>query len=473
MRAARLLPVLLLLTAAPALAQESPLPPDVAAEHPQGKWKIRTAELYRYLARYKGATPSINPALQDYVKARLVEAEARKRGIRVTEEEITEWIEKIDRLQRSEKGVGLEKLRQASQMSQRELRRRARQWLLYEKVTQAVMAEKDPTRRAGQLVSEGFVRMTVDTLFEDADKELDRRKLPDNVVFRVNGLEVTEYEWGRVLSIELAPNEVGRALADLILAKEVELLTGNDDPPTKEEMAYQERWQLEWEKNRIKRQVRDPSKVTDEWIKAHMANRGITMESLRRNPAFRANARARGYFMEQLDDAALKQFFEENQERYAPLLEVQRILVAARAQRVPGIGQRVKTLPEGKAEIQGIHARLVAGADFATLARRKSDDPKVIKLNGGVIPYELSKATPGYKDTYLQAAELDVGEITRPFYSAGRGYVIAKLLDRKPSRTLEKDREEIARDAANQMQRKWQIRVIRAAHKNRDLFQRE
>ncbi len=457
--------------AGPLLAQEAPLPEDIAAAHPKGKWKVRRAELYRYLTRYKGANPSINPALRDYVEARLVEAEARKRGIRVTDTEITKWLKKIDKLQRAN-GADLAKLRKLSGMSKRELQRRARQWLLYRKVTREILMKKDPTRRANAPVSDGSVTIVVSELFEKATKELDRKKLPKNVVFRVNDLKVTEYEWGRVLAIELAPTEVARALADLILAKEIVLLTGNDNPPTKSELAYQERWQLEQEKNRIKRQVRRPDDVTDAWIIAHMANRGITLESLRQNPAFRAHARARGYFLDGLGDADIAKFFKDNKPRYAPLLKVQRILIAARAQRVPGIGQRARSLPEGKAEAGGIHARLLAGDDFETLARQKSNDPKTIKLNGGTIPFHLSRATPGYQDTYLQASLLKVGEFSHPFFSRGRGYVIAKLLEKKPSRTLKKDRKKIARDAADISQRRWQNRVVRAARKNPSLFER-
>ena len=51
----RLLLALLLLV--PALLAQDDLPADVAAVHPEGKWKIRKAEFYRYLVDYYGKQP--------------------------------------------------------------------------------------------------------------------------------------------------------------------------------------------------------------------------------------------------------------------------------------------------------------------------------------------------------------------------------------------------------------------------------
>ncbi|MCK6460478.1 MAG: hypothetical protein L6Q95_11355, partial [Planctomycetes bacterium] len=57
-RATRRLVAATFLLAAPLSAAEDPLPSDIAAAHPQAKWKIRKADLYRYLARFESTGPS-------------------------------------------------------------------------------------------------------------------------------------------------------------------------------------------------------------------------------------------------------------------------------------------------------------------------------------------------------------------------------------------------------------------------------
>lgn len=90
---------LLLLLCIPLLADEprrNPLPADVAAQHPEGKWVVRKADLYRYLVRFYGAGSSAGGVLEEYMKRRLIEDEARKRKITVTENDVDRWLAELD-----------------------------------------------------------------------------------------------------------------------------------------------------------------------------------------------------------------------------------------------------------------------------------------------------------------------------------------------------------------------------------------
>jgi hypothetical protein len=465
-----LLPFLLL--SIPAFAQEDDLPANVAAAHPEGKWEVRTGDLYRYLARYNSGQPAARMGLIEYVKSRLVEDEANKREISVTDAEIDAWLKKIDELvkREDERGRGLSDISKEYEMKRRELRRRARRWILQEKVARAIICEKDPTRSKDDPVQEDTIIAAIDEIFAQAETETDPRKLKKGVVVRINGIEITEYEFGRVLAIELPFNEVARALGDLVLTREVVLLTGSDEPPTEEELQNQKRWYLEFEKNKWKRQVRNPELVTDKVVLQKLAQRGLTMERLMANPAFRAIARARSHFRKQQTDETLRKFFKEHKDRYGDRLRVARILIAARAQPVVGVGQKVRTLQQGKELAETLWGKAMSGEDFGRLARQHSDDPDVIKQNGGVVPFLITAALPGYKDSYHHAEGLKPNGIARPFFSAGRGYVIVKLLARSPGLDLETDRDEICEDAADVAYRRWQLEVTRKARKNPAIF---
>lgn len=463
-----LLPVLLLCL--PVRAEEAELPANVAAAHPEGKWEVRTGDLYRYLARYNSGQPAARAGLIDYVKSRLVEDEARRRKIGVSDAEIDAWLKKVDKLAKTKEGRGLGDISREYEMKPRELRRRARLWILQEKVARAIYCEKDPTRSKDDPVGQDAVMAAIDEIFAQAEKVTDPRKLPKGVVVRIRGIDIKEYEFGRVLAIVLPFNEVARALGDLILTREVVQLTGSDEPPTKEELENQKRWYLEFEKNKWKRQVRDPELVTDKVVLQKLAQRGLTMELLMKNPAFRAIARARSYFRKQQTEETLRAYFKKHKDRYGDRLRVARILVAARAQPVVGVGQKIRTLQQGKALAERLWGKAMSGDDFARLVRQNSDDPDVIKENGGVVPLLITAATPGYKDTYHHANSLKPNGIARPFFSAGRGYVIVKLLERKPGFDWETDRDKIREDAANEAYRLWQIAVTRAAKKNPAIF---
>ncbi|MHC5050124.1 MAG: hypothetical protein ACYTGK_05870, partial [Planctomycetota bacterium] len=80
---------------------------------------------------------------------------------------------------------------------------------------------------------------------------------------------------------------------------------------------------------------------------------------------------------------------------------------------------------------------------------------------------------PGYQDSFRQARPLKNGDITKPFYSSGRGYVIVKLLARRPALAYELLKEDIRADAATQEYGVWRRTVTRDALKNPDLLEKK
>jgi hypothetical protein len=234
-------------------------------------------------------------------------------------------------------------------MSEAALERRAKVAILRERVARKIMLMRDKTRDPDQELQEGTVTLVVDELYKVAPKQLDRSKLPKNVVARIGGVEVTSYEYGRELTFTLPATEVARALNALILVREVDLLVGNEDPPTPEELEGQKAWFMTVEKNRLARLSGGRQTITDDMVKQVLARRGLTFEKAFANPAFLAEARARGYFTSEMGDSELRAYYETNKLRYSDELKVARIFVVARAQRVKLAGKKVRSLEQGKA----------------------------------------------------------------------------------------------------------------------------
>jgi hypothetical protein len=459
---------LLLLAAALPVAAQDALPSDLAAAHPEGKWRIRKADLYVYLARYESRTPAALAVFSEYLKLRLVEDESAKRKVTVTDAEVDAWLAELDaRVKREGQPGGLKAYLEQYNMSEEELRRKGRQWVQQEKVARAILKEKDPARPDGP-VSEESVIFVIDTLYKDAEKKLEG--LPEGVVARIRGVDITEYEYGRALSIELPANDVLRALKGLVLVEEVALLTGDRNPPTAEEIEAHRRWLFDSERTRIRRGLKDaPDQITDDMVEQVLKQRGLSVESLFKNPAFLAQARVIGHFRKSLTEEDLRSYHTDHQGQYGEQLRVARILVGARGQEVPGVGRPIRTMAQGKKDADDIYERLRAGQDFAQLARERSEDPDAIRDAGGIVGW-IHADSPGYQDTFRQAVQLGANEISKPFFSQGRGFVIVRLLDRQPAPDYEAIREAIRGAGARDRYLLWAAERTRAARINDDLL---
>ena len=459
--------LLLALAASPVLAEEADLPKDVAARHSKGAWRIRMADLHRYLVRYYAAQPTAVGVLPEYLKLRLVEDEARKRKVTVSDGEVEKWLETLDANLRGQ----IKEMRKHYGMQLRELSRRGRQWLLQKKVAREIINEKDTTRKKDAPISDDTIILVIDELYRNAEKK--NEGLPKGVVARIRDIDVTDYEYGRALRFSLAKTEVLRALRGLILVEEVALVVGDRDPPSKEEMAAQEKWYLTYEKNRIRRMPDAPKTITTDMIKQVLKQRGLSLEMVSGNPSFQAQARAIGHFRATMTDAALEEYFEQNRAHYGTELQVARILVGARAQNVPGVGRKIRTLHQGKAAAGELWHRLKSGQRFAEIARNHSEDADAIRLNGGTVPFWITADRPDYAETFREAAKLEPGEFSKPFFSQGRGYVIVKLLGRKKAKGFKTQKSRIRRDAGERAYHIWRNRVTRAALVNRRLTEQE
>jgi len=467
--------VSLFVTEAWADNQTLKLPADVAAVASDGSWKIRARDLFLYLSQYSSAHPQARLGLEDYLKQRLILREAANRNISVSDSEVKAWVDSLDRQIREGSGgrYTLSKVLVEKDMTMADFMRRSRLALFRERVARALFRERDKSWPRDKTVAEDAVNLIIDSLYQKAPKELDLAKLPKGVLAKLGDIEITEYDYGRQLIRVLPKTEVLRGLQELILAQEIKRLTGNDNPPTPEEYEMEKRAFIERERNRIARMSRpptDPRQISPETIRQVVAQRGLTLEKIYANPGFRAQARARGHFMKRVTKEQLREFYEKNSAKYGDRLQVRRILVLARAQPVMIAGKKVRTLDQGRARANALHLRVQGGEDFAKIAKASSDDSDVIANNGGLVPLWLTADAPSYEDTWAQANKLKPGEMSKPFFSAGRGYVIVQLVKRRRALSFDAQLRLIRRDAAEYDYRVWQNKAIQGAKRNKSLF---
>ncbi|MHC4953264.1 MAG: peptidylprolyl isomerase [Planctomycetota bacterium] len=462
----------------PSAADEQPrdIPADLAAMHKDGKWKIRKRDLYVHLAEYSSAHPQARLALEDYLKQRIITREAAKRKVSVSDAEVKAFMDNLDKQVRKQSAgtQTLETMLREQQMALGQFQRRSKLALLRERVVRSIFRERDKTWPREKQVQEDAVNLTIDSIYRKTPKVLDPSKLGKDVLAKVGDIEITKYDYGRQLIRVLPKTAVLRALQDLVLGKEVVLLTGSDKEPAPEEFEAEKRAFIERERNRLLRMPgapQDPKQITPDMIRQVVTQRGLTLSKIYANPGFRAQARARGHFTRGVSDEQMKEFYEKNRAKYGDRLRVRRILVLSRAQPVNIAGKKVRNLKQGLARANALHVRLDGGEDFGKVAKEASDDADFMRNNGGLVPLWLTADAAGFKQTWAQANTLKPGQISKPFFDAGRGYVIVQLVKRRRAVGIEAQRKQIRRDAAEYDYREWQNKVMRASLRSQTLFQ--
>ena len=128
------------------------------------------------------------------------------------------------------------------------------------------------------------------------------------------------------------------------------------------------------------------------------------------------------------DEAALAAEYDKSKQRYSQP-QVRQILVRAKGSEVAlRSGQRELSLDEARAKAVSLRAKLVAGADFAALARAESDDLGS-RDKGGDVGAVLRGATGANFEA--AAFSLAVGKLS-DVVQTEQGFHILRVEERKP-----------------------------------------
>jgi parvulin-like peptidyl-prolyl isomerase len=177
---------------------------------------------------------------------------------------------------------------------------------------------------------------------------------------------------------------------------------------------------------------KDNNNLTDDQLKAALAQSGLTLELLRQRleRSYLVNTvqqREVGRTLS-ITTEEMRQFYEKNKAEFmTPLTVTLRELMVAVPTRTEN-GKEVFSAADdaaAKTKIEGIRARVLAGENFTTLVSQLSDSPT--KSNGGLIgPLNFDDINPTLKDA---VSPLQVGGVTNVMRGP-RGYQIFQLDNR-------------------------------------------
>lgn len=144
-------------------------------------------------------------------------------------------------------------------------------------------------------------------------------------------------------------------------------------------------------------------------------------------------------------DDEIKKYYDQNKDKYKDpeKVQVRHILVALETQDK----KTKRTDEQAKKEAEKILAELNAGADFAKLAKEKSDDPGS-KDKGGLYK-DIPKTGSGFAQEFIDAAfALKSGQITQKPVKTQFGYHIIKVDAKTPEKqlTFDEAKERIQKD---------------------------
>jgi parvulin-like peptidyl-prolyl isomerase len=112
-----------------------------------------------------------------------------------------------------------------------------------------------------------------------------------------------------------------------------------------------------------------------------------------------------------VDDAAVEKYYNEHKNEYE-VLKARHILIRVKGAPMQGIpGKKELTDEEALAKAQEIRKRLVAGEDFATLAKAESDDSGSGAQGGEVGEFRKGMMVPPFEEAAFAAK---VNEFTQP-----------------------------------------------------------
>jgi peptidyl-prolyl cis-trans isomerase C len=149
-----------------------------------------------------------------------------------------------------------------------------------------------------------------------------------------------------------------------------------------------------------------------------------------------------------IDDAALHAYYDQHKSQYENAT-ASHILIKFKAANAPAKpGEKELTEEEALAKAQDLRKQLLAGADFAKLAKENSDDPGSKNAGGS-----LGSSAPGkYVPTVDQAIfSLPVGEISQPVKSPF-GYHIIKV-EARTAKSFDEVRADIEKKIRPQLTR--------------------
>jgi peptidyl-prolyl cis-trans isomerase C len=152
-----------------------------------------------------------------------------------------------------------------------------------------------------------------------------------------------------------------------------------------------------------------------------------------------------------IDDAMLQDYLKAHPLEYMQV-RARHILIRGQGSSLPlDPGHKELTDAEALAKAQELRAKIVAGADFADVAKAESNDISTNEKGGDLGFFKRGQMPPSIEEA---AFALKPGEISQPVKTS-MGYTVVKVEESKPVKSFEELRPELDRNLRNEMTRKY------------------
>lgn len=178
-------------------------------------------------------------------------------------------------------------------------------------------------------------------------------------------------------------------------------------------------------------QQKQQSNMTDDDFQKSLAQQKMTMESLReeaRKDIAIKNLQEKYSSKITVNDKEVEDFYNGNRERFVSArgVALAMVMVDPADNSAQGIQNDAKNEAEAKLKIDNVSQQLKGGADFATVARAKSEDAQSLARGGdiGFATEEDLKQTGFPPELVARVFAMQAGDTTEPIrFSSGKWYV--------------------------------------------------
>lgn len=186
-------------------------------------------------------------------------------------------------------------------------------------------------------------------------------------------------------------------------------------------------------------QQKQQSGMTDDDFNKNLAAQSLTMESLReeaRKDIAIKNLQEKFSSKITVSDKEVEDFYNSNKERFVSSRGVQLAMIVADPadNTKEGISQNdAKNDAEAKLKIDSIYQQLKGGADFATVARAKSEDPQSLTRGGdlGFATEEDLKQNAFPPELVSRLFTMQAGDTTEPIRFVSGKWFVFKLEEKR------------------------------------------
>jgi parvulin-like peptidyl-prolyl isomerase len=162
-----------------------------------------------------------------------------------------------------------------------------------------------------------------------------------------------------------------------------------------------------------------------------------------------------------IGDADVQKYYDEHKAEYERVT-ARHILIRTKGSAAPAGGKKELTDEEALEKTKALRARIVAGEDFATIAKAESDDTGSGATGGSLNAFGHGQMVPPFEKA---AFALPVGQVSEPVKSQFGYHLI--LVEKHESKTLDevrpeiekKLRPELAKQAVDNLRKQTPVKV--------------